>query len=148
MLPFLRKSTVQLFHVYKTEFSYWGFILSEFFIQLSLVSLCELVSSSTSDFYHICLYNTAATDADSKLVQTLNSATAGFDEFSMGLRSRRRCISTSRWWFSHSCTARFTSFKMFLLHSCARVSNSYSVVFAATFQQQPSISVFNSINND
>jgi len=42
-------------------------------------------------------------------VQTLNSAMATFDEFSMGRRSRRRCISTSRWWFSHSCTARFTS---------------------------------------
>jgi len=31
-----------------------------------------------------------------KKVLTLNSATAMFEEFSMGLRSRRRCIATSR----------------------------------------------------
>jgi len=78
------------------------------------------------------MHSTAATHPDSLTVQTLNSARASFGEFTIGLLSRCRCISTSRWWFSHSCTARFTSFKMFLLHSCALVSNSYSVVFAAT----------------
>jgi len=88
----------------------------------------------TTQQQHLCY--TAATDADNQTVQTLNSAMATFGECSMGLRSRRCCISTSRWWFSHSCTARFTSFKIFLLHSSACCSNSYSVVFAATFQQQ------------
>ena len=72
----------------------------------------------------------------SQMVQTLNSAMAGFGECSMGRWSRRPCISTRRWRFSHSCTARFTSFKIFLLHSSACFSNSYSAVFSAAFQQQ------------
>lgn len=61
---------------------------------------------------------------------TLNSATPGCEEFSIGRLSSRLWRSTSFWWFSHSWTRSLTWLRMSLLQSCARRRWSNSFVLA------------------